>query len=419
MKKVLKFILPIALLVLALAFVTACRNDEDETPANIYDDVTTDPVDEVEDVVEDDDEVEDYVDDEVEEDVEEPADVVNADWVRVALVAHSPDSILDDFSFNAGAWVGIQAFLATHGLPAANADFFQPHEGSDVARIDLINSVIESGFNILILPGFHFETSLYEAQDLFPDVKFVLLDASPTRIEEVDGERIFHVRIEDNVAAIHYAEHESGFLAGYAAVMDGHRSLGFMGGIAVPAVVRFGHGFLQGAEHAANSLGLEAGEVTVNYMYLGGFAPDPAHTTTAAAWFAGGTEVIFAAAGGAGGSVKAGAEGADALVIGVDVDQSTLSDTVITSAMKALDVSVYDMLTEFLNGQFRGGNALMFNAAVNGIGLPMGNSRFVQFTQAQYDAIFSQLASGAVTVSNSLDMGDILPTLDLVVVNEM
>jgi len=405
MKKVLKLILPIALLVLALAFVTACRND-DEPAAVVEDDATPEPVDEVEDVNEEDD-----VNDEDDEDEYVPDDVVNADWVRIALVAHSPDSILDDFSFNAGAWVGIQAFLATHGLPAGNADFFQPHEASDVARIDLINSVIESGFNILILPGFHFESSLYEAQDLFPDVKFVLLDASPRN----DGV----ARVESNVAAIHYAEHEAGFLAGYAAVMEGHTSLGFMGGIAVPAVVRFGHGFLQGAEHAANSLGLESGEVSVNYMYLGGFAPDPAHTTTAAAWFAGGTEVIFAAAGGAGGSVKAGAEGADALVIGVDVDQSTLSDTVITSAMKALDVSVYDMLTDFLNGQFRGGDVLMFNAAVNGIGLPMDTSRFGTFTQAQYDAIFNQLASGAVAVNSSLEMGDILPGLELVTVNDM
>ena len=345
--------------------------------------------------------------------------------VQIALVAHSPDSILDDGSFNQGAWDGIERFLTSHGLPSSNANFFQPHSPDDAARIDMIYDAINSGANILILPGFHFESSLYEAQDFFPDTTFVLLDASPTRVEvvDVDGEeeRVFHVRIEDNVVAIHYAEEEAGFLAGYAAVMEGHRSLGFMGGIAVPAVVRFGHGFIQGAEHAAASLDLEAGEVTINYLYLGGFAPDAAHATTAQAWFAAGTEVIFAAAGGAGFSVMSGAETAGGLTIGVDVDQSAQNPTVITSAMKALDESVYVMLTDFMNGTFRGGREILFNASIDGVGLPMATSRFQNFTQAQYDAIFEQLASGAVSVSNVVTPTVSEANLDisLVTVNEM
>jgi len=415
MKKVLKFILPVALLVIALVALGACNSGEDETPA-VQDEVpapdpTPEPAPEPEPDVD-----EDYDEDDYEEYV--PA-TLDASWVTIALVAHSPDSILDDGSFNEGAWQGIQRFLAEHGLPSSNAEFFQPHEASDDARIDLMMDAINWGANILVMPGFHFESSLYEAQDMFPDTMFVLLDASPTRVEEVDGERVVHVRHERNLAAIHYAEHEAGFLAGYAVVMDGLRDLGFMGGIAVPAVVRFGHGFIQGAEHAAASLGLEEGDVTINFQYLGGFAPDPGHAVTASGWFAGGTEVIFAAAGGAGFSVISGAEGSDGLVVGVDVDQSAASDVVITSAMKALDVSVYDMLTDFLHDRFRGGAALMFDASVDGIGLPMHNSRFQNFTQAQYDAIFAELASGAINVNSSLEMDDITAALTLVTVNEM
>ncbi|MCL2853138.1 MAG: BMP family ABC transporter substrate-binding protein [Defluviitaleaceae bacterium] len=338
-----------------------------------------------------------------------PTDGLDASDVQIALVAHSPESILDDGSFNEGAWQGIQRFLSNHGLPSSHANFFLPHAADDVARIDLIADAIGAGANILILPGFHFENALYEAQDIFPDTKFVLLDASPRR----DGV----ARIESNVAAIHYAEEEAGFLAGYAAVMEGYRSLGFMGGIAVPAVVRYGHGFIQGAEYAAASLGLDAGEVTISYHYLGGFAPDPAHATMASAWFAAGTEVIFAAAGGAGFSVKSGAEGAGGTVIGVDVDQAGASPTVITSAMKALDVSVYDLLTHFMEGNFLGGGELRYNAAINGVGLPMESSRFQAFTQEQYENIFNQLASGAISVSSSLDMGDL--DVSLVTVNEM
>ena len=317
------------------------------------------------------------------------AGAFTANDIQVALVAHSPESILFDGSFNEGAWDGINRFLARHNVPAGNAQFFQPHVGDDEARINLVADAVEQGANIIVLPGFHFIASSYTMQAMFPDVKFVLLDASPA------GE------IAPNLAAIHYAEEQSGFLAGYAIVMEGHRTLGFMGGNPVPAVVRFGHGFLQGAEYAAASLGLAPGDVTVHFHYVGSFMPSPEVAIMAGAWFEmNDIEVIFAAAGGAGFSVMSAAETSGGLVIGVDVDQSAQNDTVITSAMKALAVSVDDMLTDFLNGEFRGGQAHMFNASINGIALPMETSRFQNFTQAQYDAIFAQLADGSIVVNN-------------------
>jgi len=391
MKKCLKFISLMALVMILVAGLSACGTAAPQPAAE--------PAVEIETPAEPESEPEDEAAAEADEaaleaDEEAPAtaDSLAPSDVQIALIAHSPDSILDDGSFNEGAWQGIQRFISTHGISSDNARFFQPHAADDVARIDLIADAIGAGANILVLPGFHFESSLYEAQDMFPDTKFVLLDASPRR----DG----NVRLSDNLAAIHYAEEEAGFLAGYAAVMEGYRNLGFMGGIAVPAVVRFGHGFIQGAEHAAASLELSPGDVTINYNYIGSFAPDPAVATTAASWFAAGTEVIFAAAGGAGFSVMSGAEGAGGSTIGVDVDQAALSPTVITSAVKGLDVSVYDMLTDFLEGHFRGGRELRFDASINGIGLPMHSSRFQNFTQAQYDEIFALLANRTIVVSN-------------------
>jgi len=369
MKKAFK-LLPLALLLVALLAFSACNREDESTPAAGGDSDT---------------------------------------GVRIALVAHSPESILDDGSFNAGAWQGILQFARAQGLSTTRGtdiEFFQPGSATDEARIDLVENAINNfGANVIVLPGFHFIASSYEMQNLFPDVKFILLDAAPAG------------GIRDNLVSIEYAEEESGFLAGYAAVMDGYRSLGFMGGAAVPAVVRFGHGFIQGAEYAANSLGLEAGEVTIRYHYIGGFAPDPAVTTHAGSWFATGTEVIFAAAGGAGFSVIAAAEAAGASVIGVDVDQAGDGAVVVTSAVKGLATSVNDMLNDFVNGTWRGGRQLMFNAAVNGIGLPMESSRLQNFTQAQYNVIFAQLANGAVRVNNSLDMDAILANVSLVEVD--
>jgi len=201
--------------------------------------------------------------------------------------------------------------------------------------------------------------------------------------------------------------------------VEGLRDLGFVGGAPIPPVIRFGHGFIQGAEHAAAALNLEPGSVQINYTYVGGFAPDPAHVVTASSWFVGGTEVIFAAAGGVGFNVFEAAGQVGGLAIGVDSDQSIHSDTVITSALKAVDVSTYDMLTDILNGSFRGGRTHIYDATLDGVGLPMNTSRFNNFTQAQYDAIFNQIATRAISISDSVEMGVILGMISIVQVNEV
>jgi len=333
---------------------------------------------------------------------------------RVALLAHSPDSILDDGSFNTGAWLGIQRIARTHNLSDSQVQFFQPRIASDDERINMIRDIVEDwGANVIVMPGHHFVASAYIAQGMFPNTRFILLDAIPQNPAEENV-------VASNLIAVQYAEHESGFLAGYAAVMEGYRNLGFTGGIAIPPVQRFGHGFIQGAEHAASALGLSHGDVQISYHYFGSFGGDPAFTVRAASWFASGTEVIFTAAGGSNHSVFAAAEDANASTIGVDSDQSGDSHTVITSAVKGLEASVYALINDYLNNTWVGGRVMIFDAAIDGVGLVMGaNNRMSNFTQAQYNNIFAQVASGAVRVNGSLDMNEILAGLNLVVVNEM
>ncbi|MDR2589917.1 MAG: BMP family ABC transporter substrate-binding protein [Oscillospiraceae bacterium] len=317
--------------------------------------------------------------------------------IKIALVAHSPGSIQFDGSFNEGAWNGIVDFLNKRNLnPREQANFFQAHDDTDEARVDIITDAINWGADILILPGWHFAMSVGTAQDLFPATKFVILDARPNFVGPEAA----------NTVSIVYSEEQSGFLAGYALVKDGFRDLGFMGGTAVPAVVRFGHGFIEGAAYAANDLGLADGAVSINYHYIGDFQPNPAVTTMAASWYASGTEVIFSAAGGAGFSVIEASEAADTFVVGVDVDQANDSPTVITSAMKALAISVDDMLTDFVNDNFQGGRNLMYNAANRGIGLPMATSRFRTFSLDDYNAILAKLVDGSITVSTVLPEDD-------------
>ena len=207
-----------------------------------------------------------------------------------------------------------------------------------------------------------------------------------------------------------FQEDEAGFLAGYAAVKDGYTKLGFMGGMAVPAVIRYGYGFAEGADAAAVEMGIDG--VEVMYNYTGAFEATPEAQSMAASWYQNGTEVIFGCGGAVGNSVMAAAQEKNAKTIGVDVDQSFESETVITSAMKQLSNSVYDGIKAFYDGSFPGGKTSVFTAANAGVGLPMETSKFETFTAADYDAIYKKLVDGEVTLTApSADNNN--PTVDL------
>ena len=318
---------------------------------------------------------------------------------------------IDDKSFNQGAWEGLEMYANEFNI---KHKYFQPAAQGDDAYLNAIDLAVQSGAKVVVTPGFLFEVPIFNAQDRYPEVKFILLDGTPNN-GDYDN---FVSKISDNTVAVHYAEEQSGFLAGYAAVMDGYRKLGFMGGMAVPAVIRFGHGYIQGAEAAAQELGLGDGSVAINYFYTGTFEASPDIQTRAAAWFNDGVEVIFSCGGGICASIFTAAGQVGAKVIGVDGDQSGDSPTVITSAMKMLPMSVYDMIGAFYNGTFPGGQEVIFAADTDGVGLPMGTSKFNSFNTAQYDAIYAKLVSGAVSVSNDTEiLPDKIPTKAVVVSN--
>jgi len=141
---------------------------------------------------------------------------------------------IDDESFNQGTWEGIVQFAEEFGY---THKYYQPAEQSDAAYLDAISLAVEGGAKVVVTPGFLFEPSIYEAQTLYPDVKFILIDGEPHTADYSTYET------KSNTMPILFNEHESGFLAGYGAVMDGYTELGFMGGMAVPAVVKFGIGY--------------------------------------------------------------------------------------------------------------------------------------------------------------------------------
>jgi len=271
---------------------------------------------------------------------------------------------------------------------------------------------VDGGAKVVVTPGFLFEVAVYEAQTKYPDVKFILLDGTPHTADYSTFET------KENVASILYSEEQSGYLAGNAAVKDGMTKLGFMGGMAVPAVQAFGYGYLQGAEDAAAELGLADGSIEVTYHYTGNFEENDTNKATAKTMYQEGTEVIFACGGSVGKSVMSAANESDAKVIGVDVDQRYDSETVITSATKGLAASVIQVLESIYNTDSWdnfGGKTTYFNAENDGVGLPtivIGDEgadafdRFEQYTMEQYEETYAQLVDGSIEVIRSIDVAD-------------
>ena len=314
---------------------------------------------------------------------------------------------IDDKSFTQGSWEGLKKYAEEEGI---TYKYYKPAGKDTDSKIDSIYLAISSGAKLIVTPGYLFEPAIYKVQDIHPEINFVLLDGTPQDGTYTD------FRIEKNVYAVLYAEEEAGFLAGYGVVKEGYTNLGVMGGMAEPAVIRFGYGFVQGADYAAKELGVK--NIKIDYTYIGGYEPTPEVQTKASSWFIKGVQVIFAPSGGAGNSVMSAAEQNKGYVVGVDVDQSVESPTVITSAMKMIGESVYNAIDEFYKGNFPGGNSVILDAKVHGIGLPMETSKFKNFTKEDYDNIYKKLVDGSVEILKDTDAKDVsqLP-LDNVKVN--
>lgn len=304
---------------------------------------------------------------------------------------------IDDKSFNQGAWEGLTKYANEHGI---SHKYYQPQEAGTNAYFETIELAIEGGAKVVVCPGFLFEEPVYLAQEKYPDIHFILLDGEPHTADYST------YKTGANTMPILYQEDEAGFLAGYAAVKDGNTKLGFLGGMSVPAVIRFGFGYIQGADVAAKELGVNCDVV---YNYTGAFAATPEAQSLAASWYNSGTQVVFGCGGAVGNSAMSAAEGKNqqegkfvAKVIGVDVDQYSESETVITSAIKQLATSVYDGITMYYNGNFPGGKTSVFSVKNDGVGAAMDNARFETFTKAEYDVVYSDLKNGKYTIFNDV-----------------
>ncbi len=322
------------------------------------------------------------------------SDADGGDSYEVVMLMDLPSGSVNDGSFCEATWNGIQQYCSETG---ATYTYMTPSEESKDAYLSLIDQAVKVGGKVLVCPGYLFEDAIYEAQDKYPDVKFVLIDGRPHSTDYAD------FRTGDNVYSILFAEGEVGFMAGYASVMEGYRSLAFFGGMAVTSVARFGYGYVMGAEQAAKDLGLAKGDVSVIYWYSGDFIPSPEKLTTVKGWYQTGTEVVFACGGTICENAFAAAEELGKAVIGVDLDQADDSPTVITSATKGCAKATYDALMGYKNGSFPGGVDAVLGASVDCVGLATGSSwRLKNYTVEQYEELYARIKNDTDGIASSI-----------------
>ncbi|MBP3278512.1 MAG: BMP family ABC transporter substrate-binding protein [Butyrivibrio sp.] len=332
---------------------------------------------------------------------EAPAEATD---MKVAMVTDYGD--ITDQSFNQSTYEACKAFGEANGVEFT---YYKPEGDSDAERVAMIDKAVADGFNVIVMPGYAFAGAIKETAEMYPDIKFVALDVSEYDLEGDSSD--FNNKTYDNVFSAVYQEELPGYMAGYAAVKMGYTKLGFLGGMAVPAVIRYGYGFVQGADAAASEIGAD---VEINYAYGNQFYGDSDITAAMDTWYQGGTEVVFACGGGIFTSAGEAAAKVNGKVIGVDVDQAATIDGMfgkgmtITSAQKGLQATVNTLLSAIRDGQwdsFAGqiqnlGLVSADDLSLNYVSLADSTVWTDTFTADDYKQLVSDMVSGKITVSN-------------------
>ena len=323
---------------------------------------------------------------------------------KIAKVALTCDTgTIDDESFNQACWAAVSSYMGDdcqYYIPEADA--------SDEDRETMIRQAVNDGADVIVCVGYLYGASLAWAADQYPDVKFIAIDVTQGDIG-TDA-------IPANCYCITFKEEQAGYLAGYAIAKDGKTKLGFLGGMAVPAVIRYGYGFVQGADAAAAELGQN---IEINYFYGGQFYGDANITSRMEGWYSNGTQVVFACGGGIYTSAVEAALKNNGYVIGVDVDQNYIGangvadgtyayNPFITSAMKGLSEAVNTALADIEAGSWgdiaaSNGNFGLEDGDYVGLPTDADSWNFESFTTDEYEEVKGKIKSGEITVDNSSD----------------
>ncbi len=342
---------------------------------------------------------------------------------RVAMITDYGD--ITDESFNQTTYEACVEFCDANKIPFS---YYKPNGDTTAERVAMVDAAIADGYNVIVMPGYAFGGTIVESSRNYPDVKFVALDVAAGDILEAgvgadydynpDNWNVADYYNTDNVYCAIYQEELCGYMAGYAAVKMGYKHVGFLGGMAVPAVLRYGYGYAQGVDAAAAEMGI-TDQVVLEMAYGNQFFGDADITAAMDNWYQTmGVELVFACGGGIYSSAAEAAQKVGGKIIGVDVDQKAIIDSkygdgmTVTSAMKGLANTVKLLLEEIiLNdnwGEYVGkiqtlGLVSGDDPTANYVQIPMDSTQWSDsFTQDDYKAMVKDMFDGKIKVSNDI-----------------
>jgi basic membrane protein A len=286
-----------------------------------------------------------------------------------------------DKSFNEAAYNGAERFKQETGI-----EYLEFEVTNESQRDQALRRMARRGAGVVVAVGFSFATPLEAIAKEFPETDFVIIDS---------------VVEQPNVQSVVFKEHEGSFLVGMAAAMASKTGkVGFVGGMDIPLIRNFEHGYRQGVEYVdpdAEVLSKMTGDTPAAWN-------DPARgAELAQGEFALGADVVYAAAGGTGLGVLQAAADAGKLSIGVDSNQNYLHPgSVLTSMLKRVDVAVYNAFKDAMEGDLETG-VQNLGLAEDGVGYALDEHNRALITpemEAALEDAQAKIISGELVVSD-------------------
>jgi basic membrane protein A and related proteins len=287
---------------------------------------------------------------------------------------------LDDRSFN---------FLANQGLERAQDELGVNGRvvisRSERDYVPNLSSLARQDYDLVVGVGFLMAEAVARVAEQFPDTNFAIIDFSATALEGAPS----------NVRGLLFKEQEAGYLAGYMAGLyvaeqGGKQVISSVGGQKIPPVDRYIAGYQAGAK-AANP------EIQTLNGYSQDFVDQAKCKEVALNHISRGAAVVFQVAGQCGlGALSAAAE-RNARGIGVDADQGYLGDHVLTSALKKVDVAIFETVKAVQEGSFSGGEDTVFDVASGGVGLGEVADDVAADIVSKTNEVQDQISAGEIT----------------------
>lgn len=261
---------------------------------------------------------------------------------------------VNDQSFNQSAWEGLQRAQEELGVEVKYLESKQ-----DADYLTNVETLVDEEADLIIGVGSKLAPTIEEAAKNYPNQKFVIVDET-------------FETIPSNVEAVLFNAEQSAYLVGLiAGQITKTNNVGFIGGMKIEVIDTFKYGYMSGVKSVNPTCEIQT-------QYANSFSDQAKGKAIANQMMSNKADVIFIAGGDVGtGAIEAIKEEGK-YAIGVDRDQSNLApDNVLTSAIKRVDIGIYETVKDFIEGKFEGGSQTIYGLEENAVGIPDSTSKLV------------------------------------------